>query len=96
MEVKSAQQLLSCLSEVFEQEVGGTGGAVRISLIDLMNSLNLHRLHLKLYALMLSAASEAFETSVESEDFVTALNRASEAVQKYGGAKPGDRTLVSL
>lgn len=74
LEVKSAQQLLSCLSEVFEQEVGGTGGA--------------------LYALMLSAASEAFETSVESEDFVTALNRASEAVQKYGGAKPGDRTLV--
>ncbi|KAK6014426.1 DAK2 domain protein, partial [Ostertagia ostertagi] len=73
-ELKSAQQLLCNLSEVFEQEVGGTGGA--------------------LYALMLSAASESFATSVTSKEFGNALMRASEAVQKYGGAKPGDRTLV--
>ncbi|KAK6057757.1 DAK2 domain protein [Cooperia oncophora] len=73
-EVKSAQQLLHDLSEVFEQEVGGTGGA--------------------LYALMLSTASESFATSITSKEFADALTRASEAVQKYGGAKPGDRTLV--
>ncbi|KHJ82524.1 DAK2 domain protein [Oesophagostomum dentatum] len=74
LELTSAQQLLFCLSEVFEQEVGGTGGAI--------------------YALMLSAASEAFEKSIESKDFAMALQKASEAVQKYGGARPGDRTLV--
>ncbi|KAK5981986.1 putative glycerone kinase [Trichostrongylus colubriformis] len=73
-EMKSLQQLLSTLSEVFEEEVGGTGGA--------------------LYALMLSAASESFATSITNKDFGHALMRASEAVQKYGGAKPGDRTLV--
>ncbi|RCN37759.1 putative glycerone kinase [Ancylostoma caninum] len=73
-ELSSAQQLLFSIAEVFEQEVGGTGGA--------------------LYALMLSAASEAFETSITSKDFATALQKASEAVQIYGGAKPGDRTLV--
>ncbi|KHJ92150.1 putative glycerone kinase [Oesophagostomum dentatum] len=48
-----------------------------------------------IYALMLSAASEAFEKSTESKDFAMALQKASEAVQKYGGAKPGDRTLAA-
>ncbi|WKY10831.1 hypothetical protein Q1695_002857 [Nippostrongylus brasiliensis] len=74
LEMDSAQQLLSTLSEVFEQDVGGTGGA--------------------LYALMLSAASECFATSITSKDFGSAVVKASETVQRYGGAKPGDRTLV--
>ncbi|KAK6754116.1 hypothetical protein RB195_013241 [Necator americanus] len=74
LELSSAQDLLFRISEVFEQEVGGTGGA--------------------LYALMLSAASEAFAKSVTSQDFVMALRKAYETVQKYGGARPGDRTLV--
>ncbi|VDL73348.1 unnamed protein product [Nippostrongylus brasiliensis] len=74
LEMDSAQQLLSTLSEVFEQDVGGTGGA--------------------LYALMLSAASECFATSITSKDFGSAVVKASETVQRYGGAKPGDRTLI--
>ncbi|CAJ0591343.1 unnamed protein product [Cylicocyclus nassatus] len=74
LELSSAQQLLFNISEVFEQEVGGTGGAI--------------------YALMLSAASEALDKSITSKDFATALQKASEAVQRYGGARPGDRTLV--
>uniref|UniRef100_A0A7I4YXE6 Triokinase/FMN cyclase n=1 Tax=Haemonchus contortus TaxID=6289 RepID=A0A7I4YXE6_HAECO len=74
MEFKDMHQLLHILSEVFEQEIGGTGGA--------------------LYALMLSAASDSFPTSITSKEFASALMRATETVQKYGGARPGDRTLV--
>ncbi|KHJ83892.1 DAK2 domain protein, partial [Oesophagostomum dentatum] len=74
LQLSSAQQLLFNLSEVFEQAVGGTGGA--------------------LYALMLSAASNAFSDSITSKGFKAALIKASEAVQEYGGAKPGYRTLV--
>ncbi|KAJ1370407.1 hypothetical protein KIN20_032121 [Parelaphostrongylus tenuis] len=75
LEVNSAEPLLHILSEIFEQEVGGTGGA--------------------LYALMLSAAAGEFAGSpIGFKHFSTALIKATDVVQKYGGAKPGDRTLV--
>lgn len=77
--------LLRQLSRIFEQTVGGTSGA--------------------LYALMFSAAaaSSGFSGDSESQNqnqkiglksVLEALERANQAVQKYGGARVGDRTMV--
>ncbi|KJH40748.1 DAK2 domain protein [Dictyocaulus viviparus] len=75
-DIKSSQQLLLYLSEIFEEEVGGTGGA--------------------LYALMLSAMADSFTTPIMSKNFFESLTKACDVVQKYGGAKPGDRTLLNM
>uniref|UniRef100_A0A1I7XLF5 Triokinase/FMN cyclase n=1 Tax=Heterorhabditis bacteriophora TaxID=37862 RepID=A0A1I7XLF5_HETBA len=68
------QVLLEQLAEIYEQDVGGTSGA--------------------LYALMLSAASEAFSKTTSSSSFVSALQKALTVIQKHGGALPGDKTMV--
>uniref|UniRef100_A0A1I7ZW64 Triokinase/FMN cyclase n=1 Tax=Steinernema glaseri TaxID=37863 RepID=A0A1I7ZW64_9BILA len=47
-----------------------------------------------IYALMLSAASTAFESSFSSEELANALKFGLEAIQKYGHARAGDRTMV--
>lgn len=47
-----------------------------------------------LYALMFSAAAPEFNEKVESMTILEALDKANRAVQKYGGARPGDRTMV--
>ncbi|CAB3397601.1 unnamed protein product [Caenorhabditis bovis] len=47
-----------------------------------------------LYALMLSSAASCFEKEVKFENVAEAFKKATYAVQKYGGAKPGDRTMV--
>ncbi|KAK0410366.1 hypothetical protein QR680_005099 [Steinernema hermaphroditum] len=47
-----------------------------------------------IYALMLSAASSAFEKRFSSADLLVALEDGLEAIQKYGHARPGDRTMV--
>ncbi|CAI2353638.1 unnamed protein product [Caenorhabditis sp. 36 PRJEB53466] len=47
-----------------------------------------------LYALMLSAAAACFSDSTGLETCVEALDRANQAVQTYGGARVGDRTMV--
>ncbi|CAL2043510.1 unnamed protein product [Caenorhabditis brenneri] len=47
-----------------------------------------------LYALMLSAASQEFNKKVDSSSILKALEKGNQAVQKYGGARVGDRTMV--
>ncbi|CAD6186911.1 unnamed protein product [Caenorhabditis auriculariae] len=47
-----------------------------------------------LYALMLNSASKAFDTKSNSESCAEALRLANDTLQKYGGARPGDRTMV--
>ncbi|PAV92318.1 hypothetical protein WR25_19532 isoform C [Diploscapter pachys] len=69
-------RLLRQVSEIFEESVGGTSGAI--------------------YALMLSTASTEFKESVSKESCISALKQANEAVQKYGGARPGDRSMVCI
>ncbi|MFK8076758.1 MAG: dihydroxyacetone kinase subunit DhaK [Granulosicoccus sp.] len=44
-----------------------------------------------LFAIMFENASEAFKLK---PDWSTALSAGLDAMQKYGGAKPGDRTLI--
>uniref|UniRef100_A0A915E1I5 Triokinase/FMN cyclase n=1 Tax=Ditylenchus dipsaci TaxID=166011 RepID=A0A915E1I5_9BILA len=62
------------LSQIFEEAIGGTSGA--------------------LYALLLGAASKAFEESAQSKDFKEALKLGLDAVVYYGHAQPGHRTMV--
>ena len=45
---------------------------------------------------MLSTASTEFKESVSKESCISALKQANEAVQKYGGARPGDRSMVCI
>lgn len=47
-----------------------------------------------LYALMFSAASQEFNEKVDSDTILKALEKGNQAVQKYGGARVGDRTMV--
>ena len=49
-----------------------------------------------LYSILLTSAASAFQgkDSVEAEDWVRALRSGLEAVMLYGGAAPGDRTMV--
>uniref|UniRef100_A0A8R1EGV3 DhaL domain-containing protein n=1 Tax=Caenorhabditis japonica TaxID=281687 RepID=A0A8R1EGV3_CAEJA len=47
-----------------------------------------------LYALMLSAAAVCFSEICSIGTCVEALDRANQAVQKYGGARVGDRTMI--
>lgn len=47
-----------------------------------------------LYALMFSTAAQEFHETVESKNILEALDKANQAVQKYGGARVGDRTMV--
>uniref|UniRef100_A0A1I7UBK0 Triokinase/FMN cyclase n=1 Tax=Caenorhabditis tropicalis TaxID=1561998 RepID=A0A1I7UBK0_9PELO len=47
-----------------------------------------------LYALMLSSAAPELSVKVDSNAILEALDKANQAVQKYGGARVGDRTMV--
>ncbi|CAO4378749.1 unnamed protein product [Caenorhabditis nigoni] len=47
-----------------------------------------------LYALMFSAAAPEIHEKIESNTILEALKKANQAVQKYGGARVGDRTMV--
>ncbi|PIC25620.1 hypothetical protein B9Z55_018482 [Caenorhabditis nigoni] len=47
-----------------------------------------------LYALMFSAAAPELHEKIESNTILEALKKANHAVQKYGGARVGDRTMV--
>ena len=49
-----------------------------------------------IYSILLTSAASAFQgkASVEAEDWVRALRSGLEAVMLYGGASPGDRTMV--
>lgn len=74
------ETLLKQLSIIFEQTVGGTSGA--------------------LYALMFSSAAQSFAQrsqrgeKIDRTSILEALDKANRAVQKYGGARVGDRTMV--
>ena len=47
-----------------------------------------------LYALMFSSAAQEIHDIVDSNTILEALKKANQAVQKYGGAQVGDRTMV--
>ena len=49
-----------------------------------------------LYSILLTTAATAFQDKekLESRDWVEALRLGLEAVMKYGGARPGDRTMI--
>ncbi|KAF1752496.1 hypothetical protein GCK72_019051 [Caenorhabditis remanei] len=47
-----------------------------------------------LYALMFSSAAQEFHDNVDSNTILEALKKANQAVQKYGGARVGERTMV--
>ena len=48
-----------------------------------------------MYSLFLSAASGPLQADVSANGFCKALKAGVDAIQKYGGAEPGDRTMVS-
>lgn len=47
-----------------------------------------------LYALMFSSAAQEFHDTVDSNTILEGLKKANQAIQKYGGAQVGDRTMV--
>ena len=47
-----------------------------------------------LYSLFLTAAARRLETPEDAKSWVEALSRGVESVAKYGGASPGDRTML--
>ena len=53
-----------------------------------------------IYSILLTSAGRAFQDQVggevEPDAWVRALKYGLEAVMKYGGAAPGDRTMVSF
>ena len=51
-----------------------------------------------IYSILLTTAAGAFaeKKTVEPGDWVAALRAGIEAVMRYGGAKPGDRTMVAI
>ena len=50
-----------------------------------------------IYSILLTSAAGALgEGTVEAASWVRALRGGLEAVMLYGGARPGDRTMVTL
>ncbi|KAL8585787.1 hypothetical protein ACOMHN_037350 [Nucella lapillus] len=47
-----------------------------------------------LYSLLLTAAAVPLQTGVQAGDWAKALRTGIEALQRYGGAKPGHRTML--
>ncbi|XP_062614751.1 triokinase/FMN cyclase-like [Saccostrea cucullata] len=47
-----------------------------------------------LYSLFLTSASLCLQSSVTPKDWVSALTNGNSTIMKYGGAEPGDRTMV--
>jgi len=49
-----------------------------------------------IYSILLTSAASAFQNkeSIEAEDWVKALRSGLDAVMLYGGARPGDRTMI--
>ena len=50
-----------------------------------------------IYSILLTSAASAFQgrDDVHPEDWVRALRAGLDAVMLYGGAEPGDRTMVT-
>ncbi|XP_076464113.1 triokinase/FMN cyclase-like [Babylonia areolata] len=47
-----------------------------------------------LYSLLLTAAAVPLQAGVQSADWVKALRAGIDALKRYGGAEPGDRTML--
>ena len=94
--------LALALASVVEQAMGGSSGAVsKINAIIedykilLQTLLRATVYYLQLYSLFLSAASGALQKDVSATGYQKALKAGMDAIQRYGGAEPGDRTMVS-
>ncbi|XP_075044064.1 triokinase/FMN cyclase isoform X3 [Mixophyes fleayi] len=68
-------QLLTALSHVLLEKMGGTSGA--------------------LYSLFLMAAAQPLQDESGPQAWAAAMDAGIEAMKRYGGAEPGDRTMVS-
>ena len=51
--------------------------------------------HSQLYSLFLSAAAGTMVTDTSPAAWCEALGAGLQAIMRYGGAQPGDRTMVS-
>ncbi|XP_075044063.1 triokinase/FMN cyclase isoform X2 [Mixophyes fleayi] len=67
-------QLLTALSHVLLEKMGGTSGA--------------------LYSLFLMAAAQPLQDESGPQAWAAAMDAGIEAMKRYGGAEPGDRTMV--
>ncbi|KAK6183653.1 hypothetical protein SNE40_011087 [Patella caerulea] len=47
-----------------------------------------------LYSLFLTSAAQCLQTKISSSSWIQALNNGIAAIQRYGGAEPGDRTML--
>ncbi|KAL3873111.1 hypothetical protein ACJMK2_036268 [Sinanodonta woodiana] len=47
-----------------------------------------------LYSLFFTSAAQAFQEEVSSQTFAKAMYQGIKAIQRYGGAEPGDRTML--
>uniref|UniRef100_A0A8C5Q3U7 Triokinase/FMN cyclase n=1 Tax=Leptobrachium leishanense TaxID=445787 RepID=A0A8C5Q3U7_9ANUR len=70
----SPARLLTTLSEVLLEKMGGTSGA--------------------LYSLFLTAAAHPLQNQRGPQAWAAAMEAGIEAMKRYGGAEPGDRTML--
>lgn len=89
---KHPQIMLRQVAAAWQESTGGTSGAVSVLL---PRCVLYHKAcNFQIYSLFFLASANAFTGKTTSHCWMNGLVSGTKAVMKYGGAKPGDRTLV--